>query len=69
MKAYGLNRVEADDLDACGCADNGRATALYNIKEHAYHSLRGGKKAAARRIHKRRARAEGREETRHWDDN
>ena len=62
MKAYGLNRIEADDLAAFECADNGRATHMYSVNEHSYRSLRGGKKSSARRIHKRRARAEGKEQ-------
>ena len=62
---YGMTRNEYFDTDCSGCAANGRASGVYNLKgkggvTRAFHSLRGGKKAAARRIHKRRARAEGR---------
>lgn len=65
MKAYGLARRDAGDDDAGGCAANGRATRVYNIPgpggdARPYHSLRGGKKARARRPAKRAARAEGR---------
>lgn len=50
----------AGDTDARGCADNGRATRVYNIsKARAYRSLRGGKKAAVRRHLDRAARREG----------
>ena len=60
MKAYGMDRLRAGDTDACGCADNGRATRAYNVgKGRAYRSLRGGKKAAVRRHLKRAARGEG----------
>lgn len=59
MKPYGMSKQEADDLDATSCRANGRATHLYRGDGRAYRGLRGGKKAAARRIHKRRARAEG----------
>jgi len=60
MKAYGMDRLQAGDIDARGCADNGRATRVYNVsKARAYRSLRGGKKAAVRRYLKRAARREG----------
>ena len=59
VKPYGMTRLEASDVDCAGCAENGRATAIYNIKKRAYRSLRKGKKAAARRHAKRRARREG----------
>lgn len=59
MKPYGINRYRAGDLDAAGCAGNGRATRVYNPNGRAYHSLRGGKKAATRRILKRFARLDG----------
>ena len=60
MKAYGMNRQQAGDTDAGGCADHGRATRVYNgSKARAYRSLRGGKKAAVRRHVKRAARHEG----------
>lgn len=59
MKPYGMNRRDHDDTDCAGSRENGRATRVYNIKARAYRSLRGGKKAAARRIHKRVARREG----------
>jgi hypothetical protein len=60
MKAYGMERWKAGDTDARGCADNGRATRVYNVsRARAYRSLRGGKKAAVRRHLKRAARREG----------
>jgi hypothetical protein len=60
MKAYGMDRWKAGDTDACGCADNGRATRIYKFsKASAYHTLRGGKKAAVRRHLKWAARREG----------
>jgi hypothetical protein len=59
MKPYGINRYRAGDLDAAGCAGNGRATRVYNPNGRAYHSLRRGKKAATRRILKRFARLDG----------
>lgn len=60
MKAYGMDRRQAGDTDARGCADNGRATRVYNVsRARAYRSLRGGKKAAVRRHLKRTARREG----------
>ena len=60
MKAYGMDRQQVGDTDAGGCADNGRATRVYNSsKARAYRSLRGGKKAAIRRHLKRAARREG----------
>ena len=60
MKAYGMDRLQAGDTDARGCADNGRATRIYNVsRARAYHTLRGGKKAAVRRHLKRAARREG----------
>jgi hypothetical protein len=59
MKAYGLTRYQAGDTDCAGCAGGGRATRIYNVKARAYHSLRGGKKAATRRLLKRAARREG----------
>lgn len=59
MKAYGLSRLESSDDDALGSAGNGRATRVYSITQRSYKSLRNGKKASARRSHKRRARAEG----------
>jgi hypothetical protein len=60
MKPYGMNRIEAGDTDVVGCSSNGRSTRTYALGKRSYKSLRNGKKAAARRIHKRRARAEGR---------
>lgn len=62
MKPYGMTKLEASDVDCAGAAANGRATAIYNIKKRAYRSLRGGKKAAARREAKRRARRQGKAE-------
>jgi hypothetical protein len=59
MKPYGMDRQQAADTDARACAQNGRATRAYSTKPHAYRSLRGGKKAAARRSLKRAARREG----------
>jgi hypothetical protein len=51
MKPYGMDRYLAGDTDAGGCAEGGRATRVYNVtKARAYHSLRGGKKAAVRRL-------------------
>lgn len=58
MKPYGLNRIEAGDLDVAGCINGGRATHLYSITQRAFRSLREGAKNFRRRIHKRRARAE-----------
>ena len=65
MKAYGMTRFDAGDLDVAGCTANGRATRVAMIPgpggdARTFHALRGGKKAAARRPAKRRARAEGR---------
>lgn len=65
MKPYGMPKIDAGDDDAGGCSDNGRATCVYNLpgpggKPRAYRALRGGKKARVRRIHKRRARVQGR---------
>jgi hypothetical protein len=60
MKPYGMARYLAGDTDAGGCAEGGRATRVYNVgKARTYHSLRGGKKAAVRRLLKRAARREG----------
>lgn len=60
MKPYGMDRWQAGDTDAGGCAEGGRATCVYNVsKARAYRSLRGGKKAAVRRRLKRAARREG----------
>ena len=58
MKPYGLNRIEAGDLDVSGCINGGRATRFYSVTERAYKALRNGAKGMIRRIHKRRARAE-----------
>ena len=64
MKPYGMTKREAADDDVAGCRDNGRASAVYNLpgragKARAYRSLAPEKKARARRVHKRRARHEG----------
>lgn len=59
MKAYGMQRRNAGDLDCAGCRENGHKTSCYNIKKAAYRSLRNGKKAAIRRHIKRKARATG----------
>jgi len=59
MKPYGMDRLQAGDTDARGCAEGGRATRIYNVKARAYRSLRGGKKATVRRRLKRAARHEG----------
>lgn len=56
MKAYGLNKIEADDLDCSGCSANGRSTRTHQIGEREYHSLRNGKRAKTRRYFKRRER-------------
>lgn len=61
MKAYGMTRRDAGDTDVAGCIENGRATRIYNLKPHAYRSLRNGKKAAVRRHAKRVARSEGKQ--------
>ena len=63
MKPYGMTRLDHGDDDMGGCHDNGRATAVYHIPPHgkdarAMWSLRGGKKARARRFAKRAARRE-----------
>lgn len=62
MKIYGLSRREQGDDDAEGCSRHGRAAGVYALAGRggdirAYHSLRGGKKAARRREFKRRERA------------
>lgn len=55
-----MDRWQAGDADAHGCANNGRATRIYKFsKASAYHTLRGGKKAAVRRHPKRAAGREG----------
>lgn len=59
MKAYGLSRREAGDVDIAGCRCNGRSTHIAS-RSHQLHSLRGGKKNTTRRILKRLARNEGR---------
>lgn len=69
MKPYGMTRLDHGDLDAAGCAGNGRATLAYAVPgrggdARAYHSLRGGKKARVRRLAKRAARREGAAEAR-----
>ena len=69
MKAYGMTRDEFNDTDVAGCVSNGRATATYNLagrngETHSYHSLRKGKKAAKRRVLKRKARQEAKIEIR-----
>jgi hypothetical protein len=58
MKPYGLNRIEAGDLDVVGCINGGRATHFYSITARAFKALRNGAKDTIRRIHKRRARAQ-----------
>jgi hypothetical protein len=63
MKPYGMNKLQADDLDVAGCRENGRATRAYSLNQHSYHSLRKGKKARIRRIIKRQARQEGKRQT------
>jgi hypothetical protein len=65
MKSYGLKPWERSDTDAEGCARHGRAAGVYGLAGRggdirAYHSLRGGKKAARRRAFKRRERATAR---------
>ena len=65
MKPYGLPRREAGDDDVAGCVENGRPAGHAMLRGRggdfrAFHSLRGGKVRAARRIHKRRARRENR---------
>lgn len=62
MKPYGMLRMEHGDTDVAGCLENGRATRIYSLSGRAYRGLRNGKKAAVRRIHKRRARREGKAE-------
>lgn len=69
MKPYGMTRLDHGDLDDAGCAGNGRATLAYAVPgrggdARAYRSLRGGKKARARRPAKRAARREGADEAR-----
>lgn len=64
MKAYGMDRSEARDVDVAGCIENGRASRVGHLPCHGgkaptFRALREGKKAAARRPAKRRARAEG----------
>lgn len=64
MKALGMTRLDAGDVDCAGCSGNGRATRVYNLPSkggdtRAFRSLRGGKKASVRRLAKRVARAEG----------
>ena len=64
MKAYGLSRRDAGDDDVAGCTGFGRATRVAMVPAHGgdaatFHSLRGGKKAAVRRLLKRAARREG----------
>ncbi len=61
MRPYGMTKLEHQDDDAKGSSSNGRATRVYNVpgkggETRAYRSLRRGKKARTRRIHKRRAR-------------
>lgn len=58
MKPYGLNRIEAGDLDVAGCINGGRATRFYSVTARSLKALRNGAKNALRRIHKRRARAQ-----------
>lgn len=62
MKPYGMTKLETSDVDCGGCCENGRATAVYSLNGRAFRSLRGGKKAAARRHAKRRARRQGKAE-------
>lgn len=56
MKPYGMNKQEAQDLDAAGCRENGRKTSAYSVTKRAYRSLRKGKKKKIRRRLKKRAR-------------
>lgn len=64
MKPYGMTRVDSGDTDVAGCVGNGRATRVAAVPKHGadahtFRSLRGGKKARARRSAKRAARREG----------
>lgn len=59
MKPYGMTKLLSRDTDVLGCIQNGRATRVYSLTGRAFRGLRGGRKDAARRLHKRRARAEG----------
>lgn len=64
MKAYGLSRREAGDVDVEGCRTNGRAGRTHNLPGKSgvvseYRGLRNGKRAKNRRVHKRRARMQG----------
>lgn len=68
MKAYGMTRSDAGDTDVAGCVAHGRATRIYNLKPHAYRSLRNGKKAAIRRHAKRAARLEGKQQCESQDE-
>lgn len=68
MKPYGLNRIEAGDLDVAGCINGGRATHFYSITQRAFRSLREGAKNVRRRIHKRRARAESKKLCSEFDE-
>lgn len=64
MKPYGMKREDIGDVDVAGCVGNGRATRVAAVPKHGadahtFRSLRGGKKAKARRPAKRSARREG----------
>lgn len=64
MKPYGMTRIDHGDTDCSGCTANGRASAVAHLRRPGgdiptFRSLRGGKKAAARRGAKRAARREG----------
>lgn len=67
MKPYGLNKIEASDLDCGGCAAAGRATKTHNIKNREFHSLRKGKRAKTRRYFKRRERMNAKHEIAKYD--
>lgn len=65
MKPYGMSLRDIDDVDVNGITTHGRATHFGNLAHNsdgdarAYHSLRGGGRAKARRVQKRRARRDG----------
>ena len=59
MRAYGLSRYSAGDVDSRGCACHGRATRVYSLTGRSHKALRQGKKAKVRRYFKRKARAAG----------
>ncbi len=62
MKPYGMSLRDLDDVDVNGITTHGRATHFGNLAHNAdgdaraYNALRGGGRAKARRVQKRRAR-------------